>query len=75
MGDYYSENGLQGVVFEVSADGKSGKIVSMKQSGAIAWTMDSNNQNRKIYSTSWEDGALNMPFVKVVPSWQTKGSY
>ena len=72
VGDYYSENGLQGVVFEVSADGKSGKIVSMKQSGAIAWTMDSNNQNRKIYSTSWEDGALNMPFVKLLPSWQAK---
>ena len=71
VGDYYSENGLQGVVFEVSADGKSGKIVSLNQSTA-AWTTDSNCQNGYISSSDWNDGTLKMPFVKLVSSWQTK---
>ena len=71
VGDYYSEDGLQGVVFEVSADGKSGKIVSLNQSTA-AWTTDSNCQNGYISSSDWNDGTLKMPFVKLVSSWQTK---
>ena len=71
VGDYYSEDGLQGVVFEVSADGKSGKIVSLNQSAA-AWTTDSSCQNGYISSSDWNDGTFNMPFVKLVSSWQTK---
>ena len=71
VGDYYSEDGLQGVVFEVAADGRSGKIVSLNQSAA-AWTTDSNCQNGYISSYDWNDGTFNMPFVKLVSSWQTK---
>ena len=31
IGDYYNENGKKGVVFEVSADGRHGKIVSLDE--------------------------------------------
>lgn len=31
VGDYYNENGKEGVVFEVSADGKHGKIISLDE--------------------------------------------
>ena len=31
LGDYYNNNGKEGVVFEVSADGRNGKIVSLDQ--------------------------------------------
>ncbi len=34
VGDYYNENGKEGVVFEVSADGRHGKIVSLDQTSA-----------------------------------------
>ena len=36
IGDYYDNNGVQGVVFEVSKDGHHGKILSMNQS-SCAW--------------------------------------
>ncbi len=34
VGDYYNEKGKEGVVFEVSADGRSGKIVSLDETFA-----------------------------------------
>ena len=41
VGDYYNENGKEGVVFEVSADGQHGKIVSMTQSREmLRWSSD-----------------------------------
>ena len=73
VGDYYNENGKQGVVFEVSADGRSGKIVSMKQSSEeLQWSSDSAEKKRLIGANSDIDGAYNMAKVKAVPGWETK---
>ena len=73
VGDYYNENGKQGVVFEVSADGRSGKIVSMKQSvERLKWSSDDAEQKRLIGANSKTDGAANMAKVKARPDWQSK---
>jgi hypothetical protein len=73
VGDYYNENGKQGVVFEVSADGRHGKIVSMKQSAeGLKWSADSAEQTRLVGANSKSNGAANMAKVKAVSGWQTK---
>ena len=73
VGGYYNENGKQGVVFEVSADGKHGKIVSMTQSREVLqWSSDEAEQKRLIGADSKTDGAYNMAKVKAVANWQSK---
>ena len=73
VGDYYNENGKEGVVFEVSADGKHGKIVSMMQStNRLQWSSDEAEQKRLIGADSKTDGAYNMAKVKAVANWQEK---
>ena len=39
VGDLYDENGKKGIVYEVSADGKHGKIVSLEE-GYERWGLD-----------------------------------
>lgn len=73
VGDYYNENGKEGVVFEVSADGLHGKIVSMTQSRErLQWSSDEAEQKRLIGADSKTDGAYNMAKVKAVANWQEK---
>ena len=72
VGDYYNDGTKEGVVFEVSADGKHGKIVSMKQSGNLQWSSDSAERKRLIGASSQTDGAYNMAKVKAIPGWETK---
>ena len=72
VGDYYNENGLRGVVFEVSADGKNGKIVNMSESdGGLLWTNIKSEQKRKIGTTDQYDGENNMNTVKLLPNWES----
>ena len=73
LGDYYNNGVKEGVVFEISADGKHGKIVSMKQSAeALVWSSDSTEQKRLIGADSETDGAYNMAKVKAISGWQRK---
>ena len=73
VGDYYNENGKRGVVFEVSADGRHGKIVSMKQSKKeLQWSSNNAEQNRLIGADSETDGAANMAKVKAISGWRDK---
>ncbi|MBQ3208827.1 MAG: PEGA domain-containing protein [Alistipes sp.] len=73
VGDYYNDGTKEGVVFEVSADGKHGKIVSMTQSAtAMQWTSNEKEQKRLIGADSETDGAANMAKVKARPDWQSK---
>ncbi len=72
VGDFYNENGLRGVVFEVSTDGKSGKIVNMSESdGGLLWTNIKSEQKRKIGTTDQYDGENNMNTVKLLPNWES----
>ena len=72
VGDYYNENGKEGVVFEVSANGRYGKILCVKESGWLQWSSDKKEQKRLIGANSDTDGAYNMAKVKAVSDWQTK---
>ena len=73
VGDLYNENGLKGVVFEVSADGRSGKIVSMKQSqdGKISWALG-HERKQNIGATNSVDGQKNMEVVQRISDWRNK---
>ena len=64
VGDYYNENGKQGVVFEVSADGQSGKIVSLTQSQDLEWSDIEEKHQRLIGAFNQTYGATNMVTVK-----------
>lgn len=71
VGDYYNENGKRGVVFEVSADGKSGKIVSLYDiSAKSAWSI--NNRSGAIGAYSMTDGAENSATAIQIEDWKQK---
>ena len=73
VGDYYNDGTKEGVVFEVTADGQHGKIVSMTQSREVLqWSSDEAEQKRLIGADSKTDGAYNMAKVKAVANWQSK---
>ena len=73
IGDYYDDGEKQGVVFEVSADGKHGKIVSlMESSGKLKWSSDKDKQMRLIGADDEHNGANNMEKVKQIAGWKEK---
>ena len=73
VGDYYNENGKEGVVFEVTADGLHGKIVCMTQSAEeLKWASDASEQRRLIMADSQTDGAYNLAKVQAISDWQSK---
>ena len=69
VGDYYSENGKRGLVFEVSEDGYSGKIVSL-DFRETEWCTVENIPWVGAFSKF--NGAENMEAIKQIPDWQTK---
>ena len=73
VGDYYNDGKKEGVVFEVSADGKHGKIVSMTQSAStLQWASDETEQKRLVGADSQTDGAVNMAIIKSISGWESK---
>ena len=80
VGDYYNDGVREGVVFEVSADGRHGKIVSMKQSAEyLKWAIDErkfglfkSEVERIIGADSETNGAVNMAKVKAISGWRDK---
>ena len=73
IGDYYNDGVREGVVFEVSADGRHGRIVSMKQSSEeLQWSSDETERQFLIGADSKTDGAYNMAKVMARPDWQSK---
>ena len=65
VGDYYNENGLEGVVFEVWDDGRHGKIVSLDEIKApwdsrVTWGLIKGYRNgTHTYADSESDGKAN----------------
>ncbi|MBO5813661.1 MAG: DUF1566 domain-containing protein, partial [Alistipes sp.] len=73
VGDYYNENGKQGVVFWVDSSGKHGKIVSLTESPSkLLWSSDSNERKRLIGADDKYNGANNMRKVKQIYGWESK---
>ena len=72
VGDSYDENGKKGVVFEVSADGKHGKIVSLAEKDFQWADNEFDSWEEKIGADSKTDGAANMAVVQRIPNWREK---
>ena len=71
VGDYYNDGKKEGVVFEVTPDGRHGKIVSMTTS-VLQWASDKVERKRLIGANSRTDGVANMAVVKAIDGWQSK---
>lgn len=63
VGDLYDDGKKQGVVFEVSADGKHGKIVSLKQAYLPWCTLDQYKNGIVVGANSRTDGKSNTNIV------------
>lgn len=76
VGDYYNENGKEGVVFEVDATGRHGKIVALTESpDRLSWCTKAEYVSRAkkgSTTTSATDGAYNMAQIKKIKGWQKK---
>ncbi|MBO5875270.1 MAG: TIR domain-containing protein [Alistipes sp.] len=82
IGDYYNDGQKRGVVFEVDATGRHGKIISLTESSDfVKWALDKNfgsifkKDNPIEYlieSNDCEDGMNNMIVVKQIKEWQSK---
>ena len=71
IGYYYDDGEKQGVVFEVTADGKHGKIVSLTESSGIMWS--SYEERKRLIGADYEyDGANNMTKVQQRWGWREK---
>lgn len=69
VGDYYNENGKEGVVFEVDTSGLHGKIVGMKKSGMLKWSTDNKTW---IGASDKENGMNNQRTIERIDGWRKK---
>ena len=72
VGDYYNENGLEGVIFALDSTGNHGKIVSLPQTEErIAWCRPERSFREGVFATTdaW-DGAKNQAKIETLPMWQ-----
>ncbi len=69
VGDYYNENGREGVVFEVDATGRHGKIVGMKQA-KFPWCTYKTVE--KTGAEDMVDGMKNMRRIMRIDSWRER---
>ncbi len=73
VGDYYNDGVKEGVVFEVTPDGKHGKIVSMRQSVmSLQWASDSEDQSKMVGATDENDGMSNMQKIQQQTNWKDR---
>lgn len=70
VGDYYNENGCEGVVFEVDSTGRHGKIVGMKQA-ECRWRMPKDESwFEETGATDKTDGMKNMRQIMRISGWR-----
>ena len=73
VGDYYDDGQKRGVVFEVSSDGRHGKIVSLIESSLpLQWSSDAAEQQKFLGLIDRHNGKNNMARVKRIPGWSAK---
>ena len=72
IGDYYDDGKKQGVVFEVTADGQHGKIVSLTESAERLMWSTSSEWRCLIGAYDNRNGANNMSKVQKIAGWREK---
>lgn len=70
IGDMYDDGKIRGYVFEVSTDGKHGKIVYPDILTKASWCTKT-VQSHTLGATNTEDGEKNMKIIQSNPGWQT----
>ncbi len=65
VGDYYDDGTKKGVVFEVTPDGKHGKIVSLEEA-ELSWS----NEIAATGAKSSADGVVNMKVIQAIKGWR-----
>ena len=70
VGDYYNENGKEGVVFEVGANGYSGKIVALNKIKSTSWCSDDKKCKKIVGASSRSNGEENMRAVQQQKKWR-----
>ena len=71
VGDFYNENGKTGIVFEVNADGTSGKIYTISPVSKARWASDQSEVDNLVGANDSSDGANNLEAVMRIPDWQS----
>ena len=73
IGDYYDDGKKQGVVFDVSADGKHGKIVSFTESDdKLSWYPEGFEKTLLVGAEDRFNGLNNMAKVKSIRGWRKR---
>lgn len=75
IGDFYNENGKEGVVFQVDSTGYNGRIISLTESATrLQWSSESAEQNNNRDFQAWHStyGVINTTKVQQVYGWQNK---
>lgn len=78
IGDYYHENGKEGIVFEMDASGRHGKIMALDDLlDELAWCTDEEYEkwkesDKKIGATDEQNSMKNLEVVRQIPGWQEK---
>ena len=70
VGDYYNENGKEGVVFEVDNTGRHGKIVGLRQV-KLPWCIDAELE-RSTGATDMKNGRYNQQVIQQISGWREK---
>lgn len=75
VGDYYNENGREGIVFEVDATGRHGKIMALRDlPEKLAWCTRAEYDGKRVGdgATDRTDGMKNLQAIRRIPRWQEK---
>ncbi len=71
VGDYYNENGKEGVVFDVDATGRHGKIVSLLET-KLPVCRDRSVIDETPCDRLSKEGAANLEIIKQLPDWERR---
>lgn len=72
VGDYYDDGTKQGVVFEVSEEGRHGKIVSLRQSEQRWCSGAEYDKGIKTGATDQANGMANQRKIEQINNWRNK---
>lgn len=73
VGDYYNENGKEGIVFEVDTMGRHGKIMALWDlPEKLAWATREGYLDDRIGTADRENGLKNLHIIQQIPNWQQK---
>ena len=71
VGDYYCKDGKEGIVFEVDASGRHGKIVSIQEGVNLSWCKEEDRYHH-YNTTNKKNGKKNQRAIEQITDWRKK---